>query len=272
MEPSDDEELEPGGDRIGRGGPIPPHDRRWRHPAEIGEWERDRSRLVAAPPPLSRRLTAVIASASVAFSAAVLVISIPRMEGSDGAADVASTGEVRGVTTSVGAGPETVVVVPAGHFTTAESPAGGYVVAASDDVDGRDTAMISVGDENPLDATVVHVDELLGLALLEVAERALGVDTSVATIARSPESGDEVMVEDASGRATIRGRVGVGTSRTEGLVPLDLEAKVRGVRRAYAADGTLLGIAVRHHHATWLVTSDRLRRLLDVAGAGESAR
>lgn len=277
MEPSDDDDHTPGGDphrADGRDAPVPPHERAWRHPAEVGEWNRDRIRLVAEPPPLSRRLTAVIAGASIVLSAAVLVVSIPRLENSGDEAPV-STGEVRGVTTTAAApsgAPDPVAALPAGHFASGGGVAGNYLVAAADDVGGLSGALIAVGNRTPLAATVVHVDELLGVALLEVAEQALGAESLVAAARTSPESGDEVFIEDADGRPTIRCRVGVGTTRKDGLLPLDVDAKVRGVRRAYGADGALLGVAVHHHHATWLVTSERLSRLLDAAGVAATTR
>lgn len=253
---------------------MPPHERTWRHPAEVGEWSRDQIRLVAAPPPLSRRLTAVIAGASILLSAAVLVVSIPRLENGGDDDDGASSGELRGATTSSAApsGRDPVTALPAGHFAAGNDAAGNFLVAAADDVGGSADAVIAVGDRSPLAATVVHVDDVLGVALLEVAERVLGVESQVSGSGRPPESGDEVWLEDGDGRATIRARVGLSTTRKDGLVPLDVDGKVRGVRRAYGAEGTLLGVAVHHHHATWLVTSERLSRLLDAAGVAATTR
>lgn len=255
---------------------MPPHERTWRHPAEVGEWTRDQIRIVAAPPPLSRRLTAVIAGASIVLSAAVLAVSIPRLENGGGDDGVSSPGELRGVTTSsaLGAqdGRDPVTALPAGHFATDNDAVGNLLVAAADDVGDSNDAVIAVGDRSPLPATVIHVDDVLGVALVEVAERLLDVESRVFDAAPSPEKGDEVWIEDGDGRPTIRGRVGVGTTRKDGLVPLDVDGRVRGVRRAYGAEGRLLGLAVHHHHATWLVTSERLSRLLDAAGVAATTR
>lgn len=269
----DDGTPDAGRERPGAGGPVPPHERTWRHPAEVGEWSREQMRVVAAPPPLSRRLTAVIAGTSVALSAAVLLVSVPRLDDARDASPATTiTDGLRGTPTSAVATESPVDALPAGWFS-AESPSTvNLMVASAEDVGSALGSVVSVGDESLLDATVIHVDELLGIALLEVAEQVAGFDSWFEGESPAPKSGDEVVIDDGSGGPVIGGRVGVGTARDDGLVPLDADRNFRGVRLVFATDGRLLGLAVRHHHATWLVTSDRLSRLLDAAGVSSTRR
>lgn len=215
-------------------------------------------RIRATPPPLSRRLTAVIAVTSLATSLAVLVISIPRLERAEDATEAtAAPDPVRGVATTTAGAPRTVPVVTVG----------GVMLASSEEVGSGASRLIAMTDDDTFfDATVVHVDEVLGLALLETVEVAsLAGAAPVPGPALRLGVGDEISVSDGAGRPTIRARIGVATIAVDGLLPVDIEVVLRGARLAFDADGALLGVVVRHHHATWLVTGERLNRLLGAA-------
>lgn len=71
--------------------PLPPHERGWRHPAEIGEWSRTTDELISSAPPLSRRLTAVIAGLSLVLSLVVVAIAIPREGNKVQSSDISAT-------------------------------------------------------------------------------------------------------------------------------------------------------------------------------------
>ena len=45
----------------GNASPVPPHEREWRHPAEVHAANRQRIAAEAAPPPVSRRTTGILA-------------------------------------------------------------------------------------------------------------------------------------------------------------------------------------------------------------------
>lgn len=58
--------------------PVPPYEREWRHPAEVSDAARQRHAAESAPPPIGRRATMLVALVSMAASAALLVVTVPK--------------------------------------------------------------------------------------------------------------------------------------------------------------------------------------------------
>ena len=75
-------------------GPIPPHERVWRHPAEVSDENRQRHALESAPPPIGRRVAALVAFVSLAASAVLLLVTLPK-----GVPNAETTSTTSGATT-----------------------------------------------------------------------------------------------------------------------------------------------------------------------------
>lgn len=264
-----------------RGGPQPPHERTWRHPAELGEWTRTRDAIAATPPPLSRRLTAVIAATSLVVSAAIAVIAIPRSSRDDvsDAPDAVSV-PVRAVATSVAArsvaGAATVDVVPVGD----------YLVAVLGQVDGAqqdDGAVLVAPDGTTAEAAwVIARDPTLGIAVLARSTADSGNDgsrdesdvlgASASELAAVPgpdtlPTGSRVVLVAADGDTT-EATVGVASDVRPGLYPLVVSSAPRGACLVRDERGTAVGVAVHHRHSTWLVSYDKLAEII---GDGRAA-
>lgn len=58
--------------------PLPPHERVWRHPAEVHHEARLRHSAEAALPPIGRRFAMVVGMVSLAVSFSLLLVTVPK--------------------------------------------------------------------------------------------------------------------------------------------------------------------------------------------------
>lgn len=137
---------------------MPPHERAWRHPAEVHQANRQRFATESAPPPVSRRTSSIVVLLALAAGAAVVAVTVPKgldERAEPVAADVATTTAVP----TKGAGMPVAVAIADGW----------YAVAAEDvstELHAGETLPVSDSSGNGLTAVVRwHVPEL-GIVIL----------------------------------------------------------------------------------------------------------
>jgi S1-C subfamily serine protease len=263
-------------------GPLPPEDRLWRHPSEVG----------GAPAPKTRSSRAVTAVAALGGAAATIaVIAII------GALSERTSEQPRAVervaTPAFGTVPVIASATPQpadadGSLVTVESggaSAGtgvllrsdGHVVTAATLVGENEQVQIETADGERGVASVVGRDATLGLAVLAVTwldERlsavtatadGLAIGDMVRTISADGEE-TTGLVSDLSATADAPGRTFHGLVRTTGALPPD---GVGGP--VVTTDGHVVAVALWSDSspATWSVPIDIVRRVVsDIVLAG----
>lgn len=264
--------------------PPPPHERTWRHPAELAAQERDAIARSHPAPRLSRRASVVTAFASIMASVAVLSVVIP---GGPGAVAPAVDGDDRDVATSTvvrGSVPERPAPAPAVNLigsldgdqgeASVMSLGGAWFLAGIDDV-GRlvDAVSVRPSAEVVTDALVLHRHEAAGIVLLRSADvddppaPTLEGITGLRLVPSSRFSDREwlagLSIVDHKGAQSFTVLDSRVTDNAVGEVPVATERPLRGVAALVDADGRLVGAAVHCSNVTWLLSGERI---LAVAG------
>ena len=270
--------------------PPPPHERTWRHPAELAAQERHDIARSHPAPRLSRRASVVTAFASIIASVAVLSVVLP---GGPGAVAPAVDGTDPTVTTSTvvkGSVPERPAPAPAADIigsldgdqgeASVLSLGGAWFLAGIDDV-GRVVDAVSVrpSAEVVTDAFVLHRHEAAGVVLLRSAD----VDDSTAPapegitglrLVPSSRFSDRewlsgLSIVDHKGAQSFTVLDSRVTDNAVGEVPVTTERPLRGVAALVDGDGRIVGAAVHCSNVTWLLSAERI---LAVAGRWISDR
>ncbi|MFM9226463.1 MAG: hypothetical protein ACKOQ1_07545, partial [Actinomycetota bacterium] len=140
-------------------GPLPAHERAWRHPAEVGAKKNLPRREIPATPPLRRRTTAVVAATSVCASMLLLAVALPS----------------RIDPPANNAGTETADDRPVADQAPVDSPPGPSVGVES--ATGTRVKNSGLGVDVAVDGTSIAV-VAVGEGLLATSADALGADTT----------------------------------------------------------------------------------------------
>lgn len=233
--------------------PLPPHERTWRHPAEVSNALRHEQTLKATPPPIGRRAAALVAFVSIVASATVMLVTVQK-----GVSDPV-TELTDASTTSLPAktGPATGAV-PVVHAYD------DYFVVPSADVTGDRLTATLPGDET-FDAEVVTAIKEKGISIIRhraATLRNLPYPSEPDPVTQQPSS--FVAVDRSGQRLTANVGLSSDSSSTDvdmrsrhGWFPLDVDGVINGVAALYAG-AQLDGIAVRHNHMHFGISLDGL--------------
>ncbi len=262
---SDDE---PDDDPSGGGAPLPPEDRLWRHPSEVGAARLASATAAPARVVRDRPLWAVAVVAGL--TGATVAITALAVTGSLSPRIVERPRAVVAATTSIVARPKTVKalaseasqVVARVEVRTAEGTRHGSAVVVRADgglltsarlVDDAERVTVTLGDGRALVARVVGRDPGTGVAVLGVPgllavaptaqARPQPGDTAV-TVAGSTEGGGQPSVTSGV-VSSVGASVDDGGRRLWGLIELDRPVSDQGDGSALVgADGRITGICL----------------------------
>ena len=222
--------------------PLPPHERVWRHPAEVGA-----AQTVAIKPASrqSKTLAFIAATASMATTVVFAQVLRPVERGKD----------VSTTTSAVNVAAESALPASPGVFKI-DGVSFAAVAVASDKsrrvlISSKDAAVSSAtqleGAQAPL--VLAGIDDALGIAIwCTAADIAAASQTSNSVLNAS----DPVTVWDGG---VVNGAIGISTRRDANneLVPLDITSNVHAGSPVYDASGNLVGIVIVKTHARWML-------------------
>lgn len=242
--------------------PVPPHERAWRHPAEVSDESRRRHAVESAPPPVGRRVTALVGFVSIVASGVIAFVAVPK--GIDQQTEVSSE-PVTSTPPKGGTAPIPSVRIRA---NAAIVVAQGLAVVAGSLSANEDT--VTLTDGSTVSATPISTIDEHGITI---------VRTDSVTMPRTNELSDDefkylgdegrlsLVLDDGTSETT---RFGLSTRDTGRWWPLSIDSKGSPtLARIVDADGALVGIAVREKHETWAM---KLSDLLDVINDGDGAQ
>ena len=236
--------------------PLPPHERIWRHPAEVHDARRREHALHSVPPPIGRRATLLVVLVSLAASVALLAVTVPK--GLDHR-NVA-TADTVATTTS------TVVTKGSASVLHAVRLSDRWLLAAP--VNG-DVEHFEVYGEG-----TVHVDAIYpaptGTYVLASTSPAVSTESDPSYLTDDELSyllnGEALHVVDIHGNwfgarwsAALR-----GSDATPH--PIDVDGEFRGPGVLLTPEGETIGVVVRHSHRTVLHLWDAV--VADLSGNG----
>lgn len=220
--------------------PLPPHERQWRHPAEIAA-----SQTVAMKPasPRAKALAFVAATASMATTVVFAQILRPVERGQESAS---TTSAVQAIAEMLMPSAPGVFKINGVSFTAVAVGTNNnrrYLLSAKEAAVSPSIQL----EDNTATLTLSGIDDSLGLAIWSTP-----VDLAAAS--RSDSNGiainDPITVWDGH---VYNGAIGVSTNRNSktgvDLIPLDIPSTVHAGSPVYSADGTLIGIVTVTNHA-----------------------
>lgn len=253
-----------------RPAPLPPYDRSWRHPAEHAERHRQELEIIAAPPPLGRRILAL--STSVAIVAALGVLSVAVPKGISDYVEVsADTNAPSSSETAVrvkNSAATNVLVVTSARGEASAIPVGnGYLLTSMEDVDGRDSLRVTLANGVKVDASIVSEDPRTGIAFVRIGSAQRDSLGHVLTVSDgsshvTSDALEGLTIVDHLGSQSLERNAGVMTSTVNELRPVVTARPIDGVAAVVDPRGATVAVAVRRAHATWLVPNDLLTDLL----------
>ena len=247
--------------------PLPPHERSWRHPAEVSDALRHEHTKKSAPPPIGRRAAALVAFVSLVASASLVLVTVQKGVNNPVAdpAEISTTS----LPTKGRVDSGTVVAVPAfDHF---------FVVPTSE-MNGINNAIRVLGPlttARTLSVKVVTTIADKGISIVTERANATVAGPPLVRSPMDPEDAQSIVAVDRLGRR-FDVNLGIHTgqmqttstsSRHARWFPLDVDGVIDGVAALYA-DGTICAIAVRHDHAHFAITLSDLKKVIDDAIAG----
>lgn len=226
--------------------PLPPYDRQWRHPAEISDESRRRHAVESAPPPVGRRVTALVAFVSLVASVVIAMVTVPK--GIDQGPEVSSstTGVAAptkgGASGSVAQARANPAVAVAPHIVVStQPPSAGGTVTLTDGTSVTATPLLA-GEEHGI--TIMRTDEDVTPVINELSDdefRYLGDEGRLSLV-----------LADGTKETT---RLGVSTRDPGRWWPLSIQTPAHSsIARIVDEDDALVGIAVRENHGTWALT------------------
>lgn len=243
--------------------PVPPHERPWRHPAEVNDALRQAHTLESTPPPIGRRAAALVAFVSLVASATLLLVTVQK-----GVSEPVAEQADPATTTTVGKGS-----LPPGTARAVRA-FGDYFVLPSAEVSGR-TAVVEAGGRKSVHVVVVTRIADKGIVIVR------GSNTGPATAEFRPdppfprEDAQWSVVDRSNQRLPVHIGLNSGFSGflplgTGDWFPLDVDGVINGVG-ALLADEHFYAIAVRHNHRHFGIALDDLKKIIrdaSVAGNG----
>ena len=239
----------------GNDAPLPPHERTWRHPAEVSNALRQEHALKATPPPIGRRAAALVAFVSIVASATLMLVTVQKGVSDPVAEPVdasttslpAKTGRVNGA-------------VPAVHAYDDY-----YVVPSTEFAGNRLTAALAGG--KTFDAEVVTTIATKGISIVRHRVATLRNLPYPTETNDGPGTPSSFVAVDRNGQR-LNANLGISSGITPNddvstqesrWFPLDVDGIINGVASLYA-DDHLYAIAVRHDHKHFGIS------LADLAG------
>lgn len=232
--------------------PLPPHERTWRHPAEVSNALRHDQILKATPPPIGRRAAALVAFVSIVASATVMLVTVQKGV-SDPVTELtdASTTSLPAKTGSADG------VVPVVHAYDDY-----YVVPSVDFMGDRLTASLP---GETFDAEVVTTIQEKGISVIRHRAATLqNLPYPSEPELDTPQPSSFVAVDRSGQRLNADVGLSSDSSSTDvdvrwrhGWFPLDVDGVINGVAALYAGS-RLDGIAVRHNHMHFGISLDGL--------------
>ena len=219
----------------GNNAPLPPHERPWRHPAEVSDENRRRHMFESAPPPVGRRITALVAFVSLVASGAILSVTISEGMDDRPAADPAADGPAPTVPAKGATGNSVVAVTP--HVVATAGP----VVPEVRLADGRVVKARHLRTVTGHRLTLLSTDsDLVSLPHNDLTDEEF----------RYLASEGQLSLEEPGG-TTSPVRLGLRTEDTGKWWPFETDSVFGSVARLLDNEGNLVGVAVRDRNSTW---------------------
>ncbi len=239
---TDDDEPD---DAFGFQPPLPPEDRLWRHPSELGPAGAVNPITIVNRPLSSRRVWGVAGLACLVGAGAMFAV----LAGTGALDDEEPVTAVEQVQISVPKDPDASdlaiaeQVLPAVARVDSTGPAGarsgtavvirtdGVLLTSADAVDGADNLTVTFHDDQTVEGSIIGIDHNEDVAVVKV-ER---VDLPAATIGRADQLqlGERTVVISTDGRQPSASSVGVGLVSGLGeKVEEPLEPPLHGMIRA----------------------------------------
>ena len=245
--------------------PIPAHERTWRHPAEIADAVR--SDYLATPPPLSRRLTAFAATVSLAASAAILTIAIPKgIAAYQADTDSAQTSQPLPTVAMVKnySQSEMALINSDKGSTSALSVGNGLWIVAADDIATSTSwwATSTTGQNVPVE--LVMSDRVSGLALVRCHDKSLwGAPSDVSHLVNPSDIPDlsQYRVVDTATSVTFIPQPSLSTSTDSADIPISSADTVHGLATVRNSTNQIVGIVVRRGHSVWMLSKESVTKI-----------
>lgn len=201
----------------------------------------------AAPPPLSRRTTAVVALGSLVASAVLLALTLPRgVDDQPETADAAITT----VASAKGSSPDThVMSVDGRHYGALPVGDGQWVTSASAVANTDQAELRSLRSGRTFVASVVGTDDRLGIAVLR-ASISTGAPLDTGNILRSlpgtmvPEPGMRVVHPHNGSEVNCHPSITLSAIVDDDSAPVSVDEPIVGAAMVTDAWGTPLGVVV----------------------------
>ena len=223
--------------------PLPPHERAWRHPAEVSDDKRRRHMFESAPPPLGRRIAALVGLVSVAASGVILFVAVPK-----GLEDRPET-EAAAVTTTSSVPPKggaRFTAVPIRHDLVVTSGTPGDSVVLPDGTAVRVTEVVArVGRR----ISVLRTDTPVSAEFNDINDEEFRYLAMEGRLSMTMPDGSR---RDAG--------LGIETVDKDKWWPFDVDSTFESVALVKDLDGQLVGIAICDHNETWAMNVSDLVR------------
>ena len=246
--------------------PVPAYERTWRHPAEMADAAR--SDYLATPPPLSRRLTAFAAAVSLAASATVLAIAIPKGISSDrediGAVLQDSPSSTIARVKNYLPKEMSVINSDAGK-TSALSLGNGAWITASDDIATATSLWVTSATGLNVPVQIVAKDPVTGLALVLCEDKsAWGTAPDLSHLIDPNQISDlsQYRIVDTATSETFVAQPSVSTSNSHTDMPIHSSDTIHGLATVRDSQGQLVGIVVRRDHSVWMLNKASIMSMI----------
>ena len=256
---------------VPNGAPSPAHERQWRHPAEFADAER--SIHLTAPPPLSRRLTALTATVSVIASIAVLGVAIPkgistyREEVEEPTPTSSPYARIKNSTIDI------MTTVSSGKGSTSAISIGrGYWIVASEAIDAESPLRISIPSDKDLSARVVSTDADSGIAIIKSDESSPADEIPDLSTVIEPSSITDFSqhrIVDATASQILVPRASLTSQKKSKDIPITTADEIHGVALVVDSSYQAIGIVVRRGHASWMLQKSTVDQLLRMASGNK---
>jgi hypothetical protein len=227
--------------------PVPPHEREWRHPAEVHAANRHRIAAEAAPPPVSRRTKGILAVIGAVGAVVLVGVAVPNgVPGSrEQATDSSSALPAPVVPVAKGGARSTAVEFVEGWFATRAAGSGG----------GEVTNIVTA------DGTTHEARHAADLAALSLSVFVSGADADTCSFETEYddtefryllEAGSLSVIDRSRVRHAVRNSLPLDASAQE-TVPLHMDTTIDGPGVLVAFDDRPVGLVSVVDHRTLAV-------------------
>jgi len=243
----------------GNTSPVPPHEREWRHPAEVHAANRQRIAVEAAPPPVSRRTSGILAVIGVAGAAVLVGIAVPKgvPGGREQPAVTPGTDASPVVAVSKGAARSTAVEFTKGWFATRTSDMGGVTAGG----------LVSFVTADGSTREARHAADLAGLSLSVFTGGADGETCDFESGYEQEEfrylleAGSLSVIDRSLVRHSVRNSLALDAS-AQATVPLHVDTTIDGPGVLVAFDDRPVGLVSVVDHRTVAILLPGLDELI----------